>query len=140
MKSNYKILNIVLILVMLSHVSFFHEYLKNYVICYEPNGDVQVENINDCEECTNINLIIPSAVPTESSVNKTDCLDFPLDGDFFSHHQFITKNSNVLITNNILSSVPTFIKINSNIDFRNYKNTLIKNLILENFTSVLLII
>ena len=139
MNSKYKIINIVLILVMLSHASFLHEYLQNYIICYEPNGDVQIENINDCDECTNLNITIPVPITNQSSIDKTDCIDFPLEGDYINHHQFIPNSSKVQLTKNILFSEPIFIRSEQKKYYTNLKTTC-NNLILEHYTSVSLII
>jgi hypothetical protein len=139
-KTTYKIINIILILTIFSHLSFFHEYLQNYVICYEIDGNVQIENINDCEECTNINLVIPSSMPEESTIKNIDCLDIPLEANCFNDQQFISRKNKVNITKSTILSVQTFIAFKKENIFTTTKNLTFNNHILDNYLSVLLII
>ncbi len=134
----YKSINIVLILMMFSHTSFFHEYLQNYVLCFGNDGHIQIENINDCEECTNLDFLT-TTYPGKIIVQSSDCEDIPLDEHCFEENQFISQR-NIISTIGIQLPVISFLSSGKKVLFYNLDFTSTNNPILENYKKVSLTI
>jgi len=135
--SKNKFIKVVLLVALFSHLSFFHEYFQNYVVCYEVDGHIQIENINECEECNTLNLFTSTA--NNEIIHNTDCTDIPLDNNCLQEEQLVRKN-NIVISKNILQSSKTTIDINRNIICHTNEFQLKTNYILDNYSTVSLTI
>ena len=134
-----KILSIIIVVTLLSHLTFLHNVLENYVVCIGTDGHIAVENVSECDECIETEFLASNDV-ANIEVSKTDCEDISLDQNCFEINQFVTKNKidiseNVFELTAVLSESRTEIKyyysINNNKD---------KNPILKNYTTVSLLI
>ncbi len=137
-KFPHKLVNIVLILMMFSHTSFFHEYLQNYVLCFGIDGHIQIENVNECEECSKLDFFITNTLE-QVIVQNLDCEDIPLDKHCFEENQFISQR-NLISTIGIQLPVISFLSSGKKVLFYNldFKSTI--NPTLENYKKVSLTI
>lgn len=137
----HKSFNLFLILIILSHLSYFHNVLENYIVCYGSDGHVEIENINSNSECSNIDMTRSSSYMGEIIVPNSDCKDVSLSVNCFEDDKIISENkiiSSFDIQKNI-SQVLSF--ADKQIPTFNYFNSIkIANNILENYTTVSLLI
>ncbi len=137
-KLTYKLINVVVILVMLSHITFMHNLFKNYVLCFGSDGHIQIENINDCEECTGLDILNTATSTENVTIQNLDCEDIPLDEHCFEENQFLSKK-NILAITEIKSKVTTTTP-NREVTFINLNTNPTNNHILESYTTVSLTI
>jgi len=137
--SRYKITSVIIILVMLSHITFMHNIVHDYVICYGDDGHIEIENVNDCTECTPPSMFDGQETPS-SQLSSKDCEDVSLDVNCFEEEQYVSKN-NISINRSILKSKMFSFQISNheNNTFLNNKNVL-ENNILESYTNISLLI
>ncbi|NNG27724.1 MAG: hypothetical protein HKM87_09370 [Ignavibacteriaceae bacterium] len=134
-----RVINIVIIFALLSHLTFLHNVLDNYVICFGADGHIAVEKVSDCDECPAIEFSKAIDI-AYTEVNIPDCKDISLDQNCFESNQFITKDKvDISDTNLVLNTIllepknetKYYCSTNTNKD---------KNHILENYTTVSLLI
>jgi hypothetical protein len=134
-----KTLNIIIIVTLLSHLTFLHNVLEAYVICFGTDGHITVEEVKDCDECSN-NEFLLSNNAANIELKNVDCKDIPLDQYCLEVNQFIIKNKagisdNVLKLTSVLSESGGELKYYYSINEKS-----VKNHILENYTTVSLLI
>jgi len=86
------IINIFLIVALLSHVTYFHELLDNYVLCYGTDGHIAIENINDSSDCINPSQKInnfQNELNITSNYQDNNCNDISLHSNCFEDNQFL---------------------------------------------------
>ncbi len=140
-KISHKIINIVLLVTMFSHLTFFHGYFQDYVICYGNDGHVAIENLDDCNECSTLNFSDLFSSAQNVIIEDIDCKDIALDENCFEDENFIAKNK-VLFANNLRKTKPIIINLAIDQNKRN-SYTLVgkfKNSITEIYSTVSLII
>ncbi|PIQ08757.1 MAG: hypothetical protein COW71_10560 [Ignavibacteriales bacterium CG18_big_fil_WC_8_21_14_2_50_31_20] len=129
--------HILLILTLISHLSFFHNLLDNYVICSGSDGHIAIENVNDCDECSNIQF---NGYTKTVEFSSQDCEDTALDQNCFEDDEFIPKDR-IVITANIVKLAAIFENTNYEKEFNNsYFNHNLENSILESYTTISLLI
>lgn len=135
----YKITSTILILVILSHITFIHNIMHNYVICYGNDGHIEVENINECDDCTPHSMFNDKE-ESSSKLTTKDCEDVSLDINCFEEEQYISQNK-ILINRTILESDMFLFqdKDLENISIQKEK-TIFENKILESYTTISLLI
>lgn len=104
MKRNlkHKIINIFLLIVLLGHLTFIHDIIKNYVLCYGADGHIAIEKVNECVKCPELNDFIELGYP---SINCVNCEDVSLDQNCIAEGQFLTKNKDAVSAELIKTSV-----------------------------------
>lgn len=129
--------NILLILTLISHLSFFHNLLDNYIICSGSDGHIAIEKVNDCDDCSNIQFNGDKKSVEFSSQN---CEDTALDQNCFEDDEFIPKDR-VVIAVNIVKLAAIFENTNCEKEFNDsYFNHDLENSILESYTTISLLI
>ena len=93
-----KIINLVLILSILSHITYLHNYLDDYILCYGNDGHITIEKLSDCNECSNLDLI-----STNIYFDYDDCTDFPILNSCFEDTEFLVDKK-VNISLNLVSN------------------------------------
>ncbi|MFH1528977.1 MAG: hypothetical protein ABIJ40_11380 [Bacteroidota bacterium] len=138
-----KVINVFLLFSMLSHVTFLHNYFDNYILCYGADGRIAIENANDFSECEGVKIFDKEVRPNNTgatTVDNTDCEDVSLDENCFEENQFLSKNK-IVIPDYILKTnqlvLPSENEVNS---FHQIDFNLTDNTILENYTTVSLLI
>ena len=135
----YKITSIIIILVMLSHITFMHNLVHDYILCYGNDGHIEIENVNDCTECAPHSMFDTEAT-SSSQISSKDCDDVSLDINCFEEEQYISKNKTSIDRNTLKSKMFSFQIGNSeNNSVLNNKNIL-ENNILESYTNISLLI
>lgn len=138
---NYNFINksthILLLLIFVSHLTFAHELVSEYVICTGTDGHVAVENVNECDDCK----VMKYAESTnEVELQQQDCEDVAIDENCFEEEQFLPKDkidvTSYYVTLSILPE-PTEDQ-RSNFNFKDYYKFI--DPVLENYTTVSLII
>lgn len=145
MKTNIskKIISIFLILSMLSHLTYLHELLDNYVLCYGNDGHIAIENINndfECEITHSSKSMVYSNISSNTSFQNNNCNDVSLGNDCYEDSQFLidSKTNFTFNTNPFILNLP---RTKQKPVFLDIKDQLFsKNLILENYTTVSLLI
>ncbi len=137
--SRYRITSMILILVILSHITFMHNLVHDYVICYGNDGHVEVENINECDDCTPHSMFdIQEA--SSSQLSSKDCEDVSLDINCFEEEQYISQNKTSINRTILKSTMFSFQADDSENIFTQKDKKIIKNKILESYTTILLLI
>lgn len=135
----YKITSTILILVILSHITFIHNIMHNYVICYGSDGHIEVENINECDDCTPHSMFNDKE-ESSSKLTTKDCEDVSLDINCFEEEQYISQNK-ILINRTILESDMFLFQDKDLENISNQKEkTIFENKILESYTTISLLI
>ncbi|MAT59404.1 MAG: hypothetical protein CMF23_15635 [Ignavibacteriae bacterium] len=139
MSNNFinKSTHIFLLLTLVSHLTLAHDLISEYVLCTGSDGHVAIENVNECEECSNIQFNGDTKLVV---ISIQDCEDVALDQNCFEDDEFIPQNKIV-----ITASIVKFATIFENTDYeKKFNNSYIdqdfKNPILERYTSVSLLI
>lgn len=139
MKRNlrHKIINFFLLLVLFSHLTFIHDVIKNYVLCYGTDGHIAIEKVNECIECPEVNNFIELGYP---SINCVNCEDVSLDQTCIADGQFLAKNKEVISSKKIITSV-NILKPDSRVNtFLSLDLPQNINPILQNYSTVSLLI
>jgi hypothetical protein len=138
-----KLINIFLILTMLSHVTYFHDILDNYVICYGTDGHVEIENINNPSDCiisTQEQNNLPNEISFKNNYQDNNCNDISLHSNCFEDSQFLSdkKITSSFNLNCLVQQLPrSNEKENFSIFFHNQKFI---NQTLQNYSTVTLLI
>jgi hypothetical protein len=111
--------------------------MSEYVICTGTDGHIAIENVNDCDECNDINYTEPT---NDVEIKQQDCEDIALNEYCFEEEQFPPKDKIILsfysITISILPEPDEDQRCKTN--FNDYIK--ISDPILESYTSVSLLI
>jgi len=125
---------------LLWHIIFMHSVWNDYVICFEPDGNIEIENVNDCEECSiglEESMLIESGI---ALIIDCECIDISLAGNCSEDEPLPIKNRVSIDVGKLKNNIPGF-QIYTNNRFPIKSNpTLPANYILENYTTVSLII
>ena len=135
-----KILSLFLIVSMLSHVTFLHNYLDDYVLCYGNDGHTAIEKLNDCDEYLNLEVRNSTEFNNNVHFNNDDCTDFPIFDSCFEDNEFVIDkkvNFGINFISNILHKVKPQYKT-KHILITNL--TTLKDSILESYSTVSLLI
>ena len=125
---------------MLSHVTYLHDFLDRYVLCYGSDGHIAIENLDDCTDCENISSSHYLANGFSPIIQENNCNDLSINSNCFEDAQFLlkstdgfelNKNVNIKLVYNPPSEIE-FAKIK--VYQKNY------NPILDNYTTVSLLI
>ena len=78
MSNNFinKSTHIFLLLTLVSHLTLAHDLISEYVLCTGSDGHVAIENVNECEECSNIQFNGDTKLVV---ISIQDCEDVALD-------------------------------------------------------------
>lgn len=135
----YKIINTVLIIVFLSHLTFLHDYLGNYVICYGADGHEAIERINECDDCMSSNFQVPEILQGIETVAQSDCEDIALEENCISESQFIPKKK-ITVSTSIVKVATIKLTPCRNTEINPITNRIFENITIENYTTVSLLI
>jgi len=128
-----------LILVILSHITFMHNVVHDYVVCYGNDGHIQVENVDDCGSCDTHSIFDIEEIST-SQFSSKNCEDVSLGINCFEEEQYISQNK-ISINRTILQSEMHLFKIEDIENTSNQKNnSILKNKTLESYTTISLIL
>lgn len=138
---NYNFINksihILLLLIFVSHLTFFHNLLDDYVICSGNDGHIAIENANECDECSDIQF---NGYTKSVELSSQDCKDVALNQNCFEDAQFIPKDK-IFVTANIVKLGTILDNSHKEKEFNHsYINHDFENPILERYTSVSLLI
>jgi len=138
---NYNFINksthILLLLIFVSHLTFFHNLLDEYVICSGNDGHIAIENANDCDECNDIQF---TGETKSLELSSQDCEDVALDQNCFEDAQFIPKDK-IVVTANIVKLATIFEDSYNEKEFNHtYINQDFENQILESYSTISLLI
>lgn len=126
-------------MVMLSHITFMHNIVHDYVICYGDDGHIEIENVNDCADCAPPSMF-DSETTSSSQLSSKDCEDVSLDVNCFEEEQYISKN-NISINRSILKNKMFSFQIGNSESNSILNNKIVlENNILKNYTSISLLI
>lgn len=138
---NYNFINkathILLLITFISHLTFAHELMSEYVICNGTDGHVAIENVNDCDDCNDINYLEPT---NDVEIKQQDCEDVSLNKNCFEEEQFQPKDKIIISFYSIIISVLPEPTEDQRINFNYINHYKITDPILENYTTVSLII
>ncbi len=136
-----KIISVSLIIIMISHLTILHHILQDYVLCNGADGHVAIENVNECESCSNISSFTIFTLAGQSFTDVDGCQDTRLDENCIDENEFIPKNRinlNVDLVYTSETNTPT------QNEWKKYKFTdkdfCKENHILKNYTTVSLLI
>ncbi len=136
-----KIISVSLIIILVSHITFLHNIMQDYVLCKGADGHVAVENIEETYSCPNSLSFEISIYTGQSIFNVNSCEDTRFDENCIEESEFIPQsnsNSTIDLTSNCEIVQPT------KNTFKNYKfivkDLFDKNYILQNYTTVSLLI
>lgn len=125
---------------MLSHLTYLHDLLDNYVLCYGNDGHIAIENINDNLECEITNATSVMVNSNTLSFQNNNCNDISLGNDCYEDSQFL-NDSKTNITISVNAFIQPLQRTKQKPVYSNIKDHLsISNLILENYTTVSLLI
>ncbi|MDZ7765843.1 MAG: hypothetical protein U5K00_15740 [Melioribacteraceae bacterium] len=140
MKYNFlnKATHILLLIIFISHLTFAHELMSEYVICTGTDGHVAIENVNECDDCNDINYYVEPTNDVE--IKQQDCEDVALYENCFEEEQFLPKDKMILsfysITISVLPEPAEDQRCKTNLN--DYSK--LSDPILESYTTVSLII
>lgn len=80
---------------MLSHVTYLHDFLDRYVLCYGSDGHIAIESLDDCNDCENISSSIYLINEFSTLIQDNNCNDLSINGNCFEDAQFLLKSTNV---------------------------------------------
>jgi len=136
-----KIISVSLIVFMVSHLTFLHSLLQDYVLCNGSDGHVAVENVDECAACSNISSFTISAAASQNIYDVDNCDDTRFDENCIDENEFIPKDK-INVTVDLINTWET-IALTEN-EFKSYnffaKDLIKENRILKNYITVSLII
>ena len=138
----HKLFSLLLVITMISHLSYFHNILENYVVCYGSDGHIAIENLNSNSECSNVDLNLSSSISGEIIMANNDCEDVSLGENCSKDAKNISENKTTLsfeLQKNACQ-ILSFDTDKHKPTFNNSHSIKIANNILENYTTVLLLI
>lgn len=136
----YRVINIVLMFVMLSHLTFIHNFIYDYVLCYGNDGHIQIENINEFENCKSRSIFEVEKTISTYIISSVDCEDVSLDENCFEEEQFIFNkrvNSYAVI---LKSNISIYLTENQKNGTDKIEINRFGSNVLENYTTVSLLI
>ncbi len=138
----HKLFSLLLVIAMISHLSYFHNILDNYVVCYGSDGHIAIENINNNSECSNLDLILSSSFSGEIIRANIDCIDVSLDDYCSKDAKNISVNKTTINfeLQKKAFQILSFDTQKHNPTINNSHSIKIVNNILEKYTTVLLLI
>ena len=96
---NYNFINksthILLLLIFISHLTFAHDLMSEYVLCTGSDGHIAIEKVDDCTECNNVNYFDQT---DGVEIKQQSCEDVSLEENCFEEEQFLPKSKIVLST------------------------------------------
>jgi hypothetical protein len=109
-------------------------------LCYGHDGHVATEKLSDCDECSNIDLDSFTEFNTNIYFDYDDCEDFPIMNSCFEDNEFVLgKRENVRI--NLIANLKYIPKPEPKIKhLRTTNQTILKDSILENYSTISLLI
>ncbi len=132
-------INVIIIISILSHVTLLHTFAKDLVVCLNDNGNVKIEKINDCEECTTSLEVLLNSGFNKKSISDIDCEDIPLDEFCFEENQLLPK-ADVLFWKLFVTAIVPNINEYTAVNYIVISGESSYNFILQNYTSVSLLI
>lgn len=133
-RSTYRIISLLLLTVILSHIAVFHADLENKVLCIHEDGETHIENLQDSHFSSKGGL----SIDLNQQIFPKDCNDYVLD----SHIDIsIQKQSTNLRTLNYINLITTNLFYTKTLSKRSInflsKNT---NLSIDHLSTVTLLI
>lgn len=84
---------------MLSHITYLHDLLDNYVLCYGSDGHIAIESLDDCNDCENSSSSQYFTNEFSTLIQENNCHDLSINSNCFEDAQFLLKNTNVFELN-----------------------------------------
>ena len=125
---------------MLSHVTYLHDFLDRYVLCYGSDGHIAIENLDDCTDCENISSSHYFTNGFSPVIQENNCNDLSINSNCFEDAQFLLKTTNVFELN---KNVHIKLVYNPPLEIEFAKIEICQksyNPILDNYTTVSLLI
>ena len=128
---------------MISHLTYLHDFLDNYILCYGNDGHVAVENTNDSSDCESNSFSIefePNYLSDNATFHDDNCNDVSLHNNCVEDNQFLLDNKTSIPFNTHVIA-QRFPRTKQKLKYSEIKEHLsIINPILESYTTVSLII
>jgi hypothetical protein len=136
---NKKKINLILILLMVSHVTFLHDLIDNYDVCFRNDGLISIKDHNDLSH-NQIEFLQNNNSNIKHSVRSNNCDDVCISNECFENGAFtISYKSNISAQLNFSILQLTKQYQESEILYTS-SNYLFNNLILQSYSTVSLII
>ncbi len=128
-----RVINILLLIIIISHISFIHLLQAEYLICTEIDGETAIETYDECDENSDL-------IKTETEIKSETCQDNPITENCFETEQYFQKTK--ILQKTFVSDI-TYIteSIKKGYNFIPVVNLLIsQNQSVENYATVSLLI
>lgn len=124
---------------MLSHITFIHNIVHDYVLCYGNDGHIEIENVNDCTDCAPQSMF-DTQTASSSQISSKDCNDISLNENCFEEEQYLSKNNTSINRSIQKSKLFSFLNGNPKNNFNLDNKNRLENNILESYSNILLLI
>lgn len=84
---------------MLSHITYLHDLLDSYVLCYGSDGHIAIESLDDCNDCKNISSSHYVANEFSTLIQENNCNDLSINNNCFEDAQFLLDKKNITSIN-----------------------------------------
>jgi len=128
-----RVINILLLIIIISHISFIHLLQAEYLICTEIDGETAIETYDECDENSDL-------IKNETEIKSETCQDNPITENCFETEQYFQKTK--ILQKTFVSDI-TYIteSIKKGYNFIHVVNLLIsQNQSVENYATVSLLI
>ncbi len=128
-----RVINILLLIIIISHISFIHLLQAEYLICTEIDGETAIETYDECDENSDL-------IKNETEIKSETCQDNPITENCFETEQYFQKTK--ILQKTFVSDI-TYIteSIKKGYNFIPVVNLLIsQNQSVENYATVSLLI
>lgn len=124
---------------MLSHITFIHNIVHDYVLCYGNDGHIEIENVNDCTDCSPRSRF-DTHTASSSQISSKDCSDISLEENCFEEEQYLSKNKTSINRSSQKSKLFSFLNGNLENNFSLDNKNRLENNILVNYSNISLLI
>ncbi len=128
-----RVINVLLLIIIISHISFIHLLQAEYLICTEIDGETVIETYDECGENSDL-------IKNETEIKSETCQDNPITENCFETEQYFQKTK--ILQKTFVSDI-TYIteSIKKGYNFIPVVNLLIsQNQSVENYATVSLLI
>ena len=81
-----RVINILLLIIIISHISFIHLLQAEYLICTEIDGETAIETYDECDENSDL-------IKNETEIKSETCQDNPITENCFETEQYFQKTT-----------------------------------------------
>ncbi len=128
-----RVVNVLLLIIIISHISFIHLLQAEYLVCTEVDGETVIETYDECGENSDL-------IKNETKIKSESCQDNPIAENCFETEQYFQKTK--ILQKTFVSEI-TYIteSVGKGYKFIPYDNLLLsQNQSVENYATVSLLI